>query len=1070
MIEDYDQRTQAVDPTRSFIVQAPAGSGKTELLTQRFLKLLSTVSAPEQLVALTFTRKAANEMRERILLALQQAAEGAKPESPHQERTYAFAADALAQDKQHGWKLLQQPSRLRVITIDSLCQSLAHAIPSQDKQIPYAQISDKPQRHYLAAARACLQYAMNAPEYHDALTLLLDHLDNQQDTLLALFSQLLANRDQWLERFYQAREQDKSDYEDALAWIEQHEIARFYQSLPFHLKDELFDLTRRVACIENKPDSPRYPLQYWEDVDDLNGELAAALAALLLTSQHTFRKSFDHHVGLKRGLCDDNTYDDIKQRSKRLLRDFELLPDFLDALNRVKQLPAPEYDETQWAVLQALFTLLPLLAAHLHMVFHEHNEVDFSAIAQQALTALGDDEHPTELVLYLDNTIHHLLVDEFQDTSIHQFQLLSKLVQGWEPHQHRTLFIVGDPMQSIYRFRQAEVGLFLRAKQQGIGPVRLTFLELCCNFRSTNGLITWVNQHFKTIFPAIDDIESGAVSFHPSISIKSSDEAAIHAFQLENKEAEADALVTLITTQLETYPTDNLAILVRSRTQLSAIMRLLRERAIPFQGVDIDLLAQLPHLRDVWSLTQALLMPANRLVWLEFLRSPWCGLTLHDLHCIANVDKHKSIYLALSNVERINGLSEDGQQRTRYIYRIMKEALDTRHQHPLTDWLLSTLKRLHMEQILDESQHDDLEQYWSLLQQFEENGRIANLEEFKTEFNKLYSKRVTPSRLQIMTIHKSKGLEFDSVLLPALGARPPAPDTPLIRWLTLPTTEHNELLLLSPMKAVYDTQCILYDYLGKLDLEKSDYELQRLLYVAVTRAKKRLFLFDHTEKASKSSFRHLLRHQPFVVQEAAVLTEQTRELPVLWRLPIDFYSELPVSTATQFNALSDPLTDHKPRLIGIAAHELLQWICTTHPINTDTIPWGIARHSLLSMGFNGTELHAAESLLKKQIINFMGSSTGKWIAKSHDDEQNEYELLIEDHQVVSTRIIDRTFYENGIRFIIDFKTGHEHETAIASHRKQVNDYARQLSKRWKEPIRCGLYYLTTGHWICWDWG
>lgn len=94
------------------------------------------------------------------------------------------------------------------------------------------------------------------------------------------------------------------------------------------------------------------------------------------------------------------------------------------------------------------------------------NEVDFTTISQQALSALGDAENPTDLALYLDNTLHHILVDEFQDTSITQFELLTKLVHGWQQGDGKTLFIVGDPMQSIYRFRQAEVGLFLRLKSK----------------------------------------------------------------------------------------------------------------------------------------------------------------------------------------------------------------------------------------------------------------------------------------------------------------------------------------------------------------------------------------------------------------------------------------------------------------------------------------------------------------------------------------------------------------------------------------------------------------------------
>lgn len=82
MLVDSDQRSQATDPSLSFIVQAPAGSGKTEILTQRYLRLLSTVTAPEQIIALTFTRKAASEMRERIVHALQQAANKKRPIPP----------------------------------------------------------------------------------------------------------------------------------------------------------------------------------------------------------------------------------------------------------------------------------------------------------------------------------------------------------------------------------------------------------------------------------------------------------------------------------------------------------------------------------------------------------------------------------------------------------------------------------------------------------------------------------------------------------------------------------------------------------------------------------------------------------------------------------------------------------------------------------------------------------------------------------------------------------------------------------------------------------------------------
>jgi len=821
MLTDTEQRQQATDPRRSFIVQAPAGSGKTEILTQRYLRLLNTVSAPEQIIALTFTRKAANEMRERILLALQQVSQGVQASSAHLQQTYSYAASALVQDKALDWQLLQQPSRLRIITIDSLCQTITQAIPLQEKQIPYAQISDKPQNHYLTAATACIAYAIEQKEYHKPLKTLLKHLDNRQDTLLSLFSSLLAKRDQWLLPLYHARLQDKALYEQALHFIEQHELSRFCRSIPSELAQELTRLARFVANIEAMPDSPRYPLRDWESFEQLDAVLVKSLAALVLTTQNTLRKAFDHHVGLRRGACDDKDYDQLKAASKRLLSTLEELPDFLTALLRVKDLPEPHYDLEQWDVLQALFTLLPLLAGHLHLTFSEHNEVDFTAISQQALEALGSEDSPTDLALYLDNQIHHILVDEFQDTSIQQSQLLHRLVQGFQPGDGKTLFVVGDPMQSIYRFRSAEVGLFLRAKDQGIGPVSLIPLELSCNFRSTETVINWVNHQFQLIFPPINDIESGAVSFHASVHTRPTDcNSFIKAFQYENNIDEAQSLVACVSEELQANPNDTIAILVRSRNQLTEIMRVLREQQIPFQGVEIDLLANLSHLRDVWSLTQALLMPANRLPWLALLRSPWCGLSLPDLHAIATVAKHQSIYFALSQLEHISSISDDGRTRAHFVYTVLQDALSNRHQQPLVDWLTHTLQQLHLNQVLSDVQQADLEQYWLLLERFEQDGQIADLALFKNEFNKLYSQQVTPSRLQIMTIHKSKGLEFDCVILPGLSGKSRNRDKPLLRWLKIPTKQDGDILLLSPMKAAHQEHCLLYDYLNKLDDQK----------------------------------------------------------------------------------------------------------------------------------------------------------------------------------------------------------------------------------------------------------
>lgn len=1070
MLVDSTQRNQATDPSLSFIVQAPAGSGKTEILTQRYLRLLSTVTAPEQIIALTFTRKAASEMRERILLALRQAATHAQAKNPHQQMTLDFACQALHRDAHYRWDLLQQPNRLRVITIDSLCQSINQAIPLLEKQIAYAQITDKTRSHYLNAGRRCIQYALTTPQYQEAIKTLLLHVDNRQDRLLDLLSELLSQRDKWLSPLFQARTQEKETFEQALQIIEQHELKRFKESLPQHIAAELTLYARQLAVIENSLDSPRYILKDWYDFEKTTPEIATALSKLLLTGDANFRKSFDHHVGLLTSSCTPDEYKRLKNASKELLSELNQYPDFLEALIQVSNLPHPQYNQAQWDVLQALFLLLPLLVGHLHVLFGEKNEVDFTTISQQALVALGEAESPTDLALYLDNTIHHLLVDEFQDTSITQFELLTKLVHGWQEGDGKTLFIVGDPMQSIYRFRQAEVGLFFRAKEQGVGPVKLHSLELSCNFRSTQTIVDWVNKQFMHIFPKQIDIESGAVPFHPSANIiENKENSTIYALKFNSRKQEAEKLIQLIQYELCTYPDQSIAILVRSRTQLSAIIHLLRKHQIPYQGTDITLLTNLSHLRDVWSFTQALLAPANRLTWLAILRSPYCGLSLADLHAIARFNTKKSIYFALLNLDKIHNLSEEGKIRAGFLIRVMHQALTQRYETQLSSWVNRTLKKLHIESILNENQINDLEQFWALLDRYEQDGRLSDLQEFLMELNKLYSQQSNSSRLQVMTIHKSKGLEFDTVLLPGLGSQPNRTDKPMLRWLNLPTQKQGNLLLMSPIQAVHQEHCALYDYLTQLDGVKSHYEAQRLLYVAVTRAKSRLYLLDHSEKSSKGSFRHLLKQQEFTEEKTIHFHEEVNSsLPKHISLPINYYSN-PKSDFIFHTNTPASLSISIPRLIGIVTHQLLHWICDNHPETIAEVPWNLPRYELRKLGFDEKMQHEALQTIQEQIVKLFHDPIGSWIIAKHNQEFNEYELLVEQQNIPITRIIDRTFEDQNKCWIIDFKTGKEDETSLSKHRQQVNEYGFYFSTRTSLPIYCGIYYLASAHWVNWQY-
>ncbi|NBS60218.1 MAG: hypothetical protein EBS65_24890, partial [Betaproteobacteria bacterium] len=263
-----------------------------------------------------------------------------------------------------------------------------------------------------------------------------------------------------------------------------------------------------------------------------------------------------------------------------------------------------------------------------------------------------------DLALRLDYQIRHLLIDEFQDTSISQFELVSRLTAGWMPGDGRTLFVVGDPMQSIYRFREAEVGLFLKARVEGIGSVALEALQLAANFRSQAGIVDWVNTAFAKVMPATEDIAAGAVPYNASQAVHAAlDGAAVSVHpQLKDAtnqnigDAEAATVARIVKDIFAAAPKasdvsgdtairrPSIAILVRGRNHLREIVPRLQQEGIPFRAIEIDRLDERPVVQDLLALTRALAHEGDRLAWLAVLRAPWCGLTLADLHALATSD------------------------------------------------------------------------------------------------------------------------------------------------------------------------------------------------------------------------------------------------------------------------------------------------------------------------------------------------------------------------------------------------------------------------------------------------
>ena len=151
----------------------------------------------------------------------------------------------------------------------------------------------------------------------------------------------------------------------------------------------------------------------------------------------------------------------------------------------MKTLPPAVYPPEQWRVAKALFRVLSRALAELQLVFARRGECDFAELGLLAQTALDRTVRREDLNAALGMKLRHLLVDEMQDTSTSQYELIELLTQGWDG-QSQTVFLVGDPKQSIYLFRQARVERFVRMmrRQRMLGDLPLGSLRLTANFRS----------------------------------------------------------------------------------------------------------------------------------------------------------------------------------------------------------------------------------------------------------------------------------------------------------------------------------------------------------------------------------------------------------------------------------------------------------------------------------------------------------------------------------------------------------------------------------------------------------
>ncbi len=660
----------ACDPARSVTVEACAGSGKTWLLVARMLRLLLEGAQPAELLAITFTRKAAAEMRERLLqllrmLALEPDDEKVLAELRHRGLAPARAAQLLPVARGLYARVLASPHGLSVDTFHSWFIRLLQIAPLSSG-VPHGLALDESSGEIADAAWLRFMQSLN-------------HADQAalRDALMTVYR---------IAGDWSGKELIDAFLDKRAEWT----IANLHG-------DPLQELIER--CGEDGERDARLAL--WDDPSLLSR--IARIARLLGAGTKT-QQGFA--VGIEKALTAGVSLTSFDALCAAFLTQADT-PRALKASNPQKAaLSAEEVAlyESEWLALaeemlqrrargaeltvrqlnEAMFRIGAVVIDHYEAIKADRRKMDFADLELHAWKLLTSDEHAAYLHARIDARYRHILIDEFQDTNPLQWHVVRAWLQAYDGDgQGPSVFIVGDPKQSIYRFRRAEPRVFLAArellKQTGAADLRTSVTR-----RNGRAIVQALNETMRTNpwyaeqgtladidgavwrLPLIDVVRTGAEGDTDEAGDAQADECAAKS-DLSNDDQAVDGNVPGFTLRdpLRVPPVEkedlrrqkegervgqalrharihlrsdggtlnwsDMMILVRSRTHLLAYERGLRAAGVPFVSSRAGGLLDTLEASDLIALLRWLTMPADDLALAHVLKSPIVGAADSEL-------------------------------------------------------------------------------------------------------------------------------------------------------------------------------------------------------------------------------------------------------------------------------------------------------------------------------------------------------------------------------------------------------------------------------------------------------
>lgn len=861
------QREAIGSHDRSMVVTAGAGTGKTYVLVEKYLNLVENEGLrPYEILAMTFTDKAAAEMKERVRETVER-----RIESDPASNFWNEVAD----------EIIIAP----IMTFHSFCSQILREFAIEANLDPGFLILDE--KSAGAIRKEAYDQVLSTPgdrKTRDALVRLLTRIDSFN--LQKMLSVIEENREWFSDLFSRAEEEDSTPL--IRQWQEFVKTTRDTAITTFFAKPD---------TIRDVQDLLRYARRYEGEKDVAVSYLAEVSPYLIVMGQNShpdeLLMAVSGFLQVKvSGNAGNGKIWDLGDRS-RMRTAKKRLTDNLKEIEPIFHLSIDEHSLLTTSTLSFFRDLAQVARAYLRILDQEKQKVsgiDFGDIISYTHRFLHQNQ---ELVSrHIRPRIRYILVDEFQDTDPAQFEIVSAIIGDLNPDM-KSLCIVGDPKQSIYLFRNADVTRFKEAQHRILSDCSGKAIHLDTSFRSCREVIGFVNHLFSRLFAGKEKAwEFGYEPIHPceqrrecegSVQILLPDPALGESGELTQKEAEAERVAAIIDEMVtggEVLVTGedgtmrkagygDVAILIERRTHLSRYLSALSARDIPCYVHGGAGFYSRQEIYDIFNLLSFLLRPFDDAALFGVLRSPYFSLpdTLLYAVCSGTPDT-KGLTLFDRTIRYARELSPESGDRDTILLKRAGRILSGWRDHAGREPVVLLINRIIRDSGIytiyatlpqGEQMIANLEKIIRISRKRSERGEFSLgdlvdelAESIREEEREGEAALDTLSRtsVNIMTVHASKGLEFPIVILPDMGDQPHGTPPPLLHG-DIPGVAGVRIP--NPLNDYEIEGTPVYLALRYIRKEKETAEKKRLFYVGATRARDHLVLCGSAPKTIPES-------------------------------------------------------------------------------------------------------------------------------------------------------------------------------------------------------------------------